>query len=97
MGTRSQPGHRIDQYVERGGIVVKVIGSVVIGILMWGLSWFWPHVNDFLTPPIVIGIIAGLGAMASAYVLIQRLDHDHSDDGTSQDHPSRPMPVRAIR
>ena len=76
---------------------MRVLSFVVIGIVMWGLSWLWPRVNGFLTPPIVIGIIAGLGTVAFAYMLIQRLDHDHSDDGTSQDHPSRPMPVTAIR
>jgi hypothetical protein len=76
---------------------MRVLSFVVIGIVMWGLSWLWPHVNSFLSPPIMIGIVAGLGAVAFAYMLIQRLDHDHSDDGTSQDHPSRPLPVTAIR
>ena len=31
----------------------------------------------------------GLGAVAFAYVAIRRLDYGQSDNGTSQDHPSR--------
>ena len=43
---------------------MRVLSFVVIGIVLWGLSWLWPHVNGFLSPPIMIGIIAGLGAVA---------------------------------
>jgi type IV secretory pathway VirB2 component (pilin) len=76
---------------------MKVLSFVVIGIVIWGLSWIWPQVNGLLTPPITIGIVSGLGAAAFAYTLIQRFNNDHCNAGSSQDHTSRPMPITAIR
>jgi hypothetical protein len=76
---------------------MKILSFVAIGGMMWGLSWLWPRINGLLTPPVAIGLVAGLGAVAFAYTLIQRLNHDHSDDRNGQDHTSRPMPITAIR
>jgi threonine/homoserine/homoserine lactone efflux protein len=76
---------------------MRVLRFVGLGIVIWGLSLLWPQANQLLTPPIVSGIVLGLGAVAFAYVAIQRLDHGQGDDGTSQDRPSRPMPVTATR
>jgi hypothetical protein len=76
---------------------MRVLRFVGLGIITWGLSLLWPQVNQLLTPPIVSGIVLGLGAVAFAYVTIRRLDQSQVDAGTSQDHPTHPMPVTAIR
>jgi hypothetical protein len=76
---------------------MRVLRFVGLGIIVWGLGLLWPQVNQLFTPPIASGIVLGLGAVAFAYVAIRRLDYGQSDNGTSQDHPSRPVPVTAIR
>ena len=76
---------------------MRVLKFVGLGIIIWGLSMVWPQVNQLLTPPIMSGIALGLGAVTFAYVTIRRLDRDQIDTGTSQDHPTHPMPVTATR
>jgi hypothetical protein len=76
---------------------MKALKIVGLGIVTWGLSLLWPQINQLLAPPIVVGVILGLSVGACAYVMIQRLDHDHNDSGTSHDHTSRPMPAIATR
>ncbi len=76
---------------------MRVLKFVGLGIVIWGLSLLWPQVNQLLTPPIVSGIVLGLGTVAFGYIIIRRFDHDQGDNGTSQDHPSRPIAVTATR
>ena len=76
---------------------MKVLRFVSVGIFIWGLSLSWPEVYQLLTPPVMIGMILGLGASALAYKIVQRFDYRHSDNGTNQDHPSRPIPVVMTR
>ena len=76
---------------------MRVLKFIGLGIIVWGLSLLWPQVNQLLTPPIVSGIVLGLGAVAFATVTIRRLDQGLVDTGSSQDHPTHPRPVTAIR
>jgi hypothetical protein len=71
---------------------MKALRLVGLGIVIWGLSLLWPEVNQVLTPWVMIGMALGLGTVALAYILIQRLGHEHNG-GAGQDHRSRPIPV----
>ena len=83
---------------KAGGDKMKLLRFAVVGILIWGLSWLWPEVNQFLAPSVMIGMILGLAAATLAYLLIQRLDyHDHDNGTVEQDHASHPTPVTATR
>ena len=81
---------------DEGG-KVKLLRFAGVGIVIWGLSWLWPQVNQVLAPPVMIGMILGLAAATLAYLLIQRLDYHDHDNGLEQDHPSHPSPITAIR
>lgn len=76
---------------------MKALRLVGLGIVIWGLSLLWPEVNQVLTPWAMIGMALGLGAVALAYILVQRLGHEHNDGGAGQDHRSRPIPVVVTR
>jgi hypothetical protein len=70
-------------------VIMKGLKLVGLGAAIWGLSLLWPDVNVLLTPPVMIGVVLGLGVAALlAYVLGQRLDQCHDRDETGQDHPS---------
>jgi hypothetical protein len=72
---------------------MKALKLVGLGILIWGLGLLWPEVNQVLTPWVTIGITLGLGALALAYISIQRPGHQHKGGDAGQDHRSRPIPV----
>jgi hypothetical protein len=72
---------------------MKALKLVGLGILIWGLGLLWPEVNQVLTPWVTIGITLGLGALALAYIFIQRLGRQHKGGDAGQDHRSRPIPV----
>jgi hypothetical protein len=76
---------------------MKALRLVGLGIVIWGLSLLWPEVNQVLAPMVTIGITFGLGAATLAYILIQRLGHEHNAGGAGQDHRSRPIPVVVTR
>ena len=78
---------------------MKLLRYAGVGVVIWGLSWLWPQLNQVLAPSVMMGLIIGLSATTLAYLLIQRLDyHDHNDNGAvEQDHPSHPTPITAIR
>jgi hypothetical protein len=76
---------------------MRALKLVGLGIALWGSSMLWPEVNLALTPPVIMGLVLGLGAATLAYVLSQRLDGRHSGDGAGQDHPSQPIPVVVTR
>jgi hypothetical protein len=76
---------------------MKVLRLAGLGVVIWGLSLLWPGVNQLLTPPLMIGLILGLGASALAYGLIQRLDYHHNDNSAGQDHSSCPVPLAVSR
>jgi hypothetical protein len=76
---------------------MRALKLVGLGIALWGLSLLWPEVNWALTPPVMMGLVLGLGAAALAYVVSQRLDGRHNGDGAGQDHPTRPIPVVVVR
>lgn len=72
---------------------LKIVG---LGVTIWGLSLLWPEVNLVLTPPVMIGVVLGLGVAALlAYVLDQRLGqrHDRDSDGAGQVHLSPTIPA----
>ena len=70
-------------------MIVKVLKIIGLGVAIWGLSLLWPEVNLVLTPPVMIGVVLGLGAAELlAYVFDQRLDQRHDHDKAGQDHPS---------
>ena len=77
---------------------MKLLRFAGVGIVIWGLSWLWPQLNQVLAPSVMIGMILGLAAATLAYSLIQRLDfHDHNNGTVEQDHPSQPTPITATR
>jgi hypothetical protein len=77
---------------------MKLLRFAGVGVLIWGLSWLWPQLNQVLAPSVMIGMILGLAAATLAYWLIQRLDfHDHNNGTVEQDHPSHPTPITATR
>jgi hypothetical protein len=76
---------------------MKALKLVGLGILIWGLSLLWPEVNQVLMPWVTIGMTLGLGALALAYIFIQRLSHQHNSGDAGQDHRSRPIPAVVTR
>jgi hypothetical protein len=81
-----------------GGGIMRLLRFAGVGIVIWGLSWIWPQLNQMLAPSVMIGMILGLAATTLAYLLIQRLDYRVHDNGTvEQDHPSHPTPITATR
>ena len=81
-----------------GGGRMKLLRFAGVGIVIWGLSWLWPQLNQVLAPSVMIGMILGLAAATLAYLLIQRLDyHVHDNDTGEQDHASHPTPITATR
>lgn len=76
---------------------MKALKLVGLGVVIWGLGLLWPEVNHLLRTPVMIGMTLGLGMVALSYVLIQRLNYRHPDNGSGQDHPSHPMPIAATR
>ena len=76
--------------------IMKGSKFVGLGVAIWGLSLLWPEVNLMLTPPIMIGVVLGLGTAALlVYVLSQLLDqrHDRNSDGAGQVHLSPTIPT----
>jgi hypothetical protein len=70
-------------------MIMKGLKLVGMSVVIWGLSLLWPDVNLVLTPPVMIGVVLGLGATALlAYILVQRLDQRHDHEEAGQDHPS---------
>ena len=69
-------------------MLMKGLKIVGLGIAIWGLSLLWPEINLVLTPPVMIGVVLGLGAAALLACLLGRLDQRHDCDGARQDHPS---------
>jgi hypothetical protein len=70
-------------------MLMKGLKIVGLGVAIWGLSLLWPEVNLVLTPPVMIGVVLGLGVVALlAYILDQRLDQRHDRDEARQDRPS---------
>jgi phosphate/sulfate permease len=80
-----------------GGSQMNVIRIAGLGIAIWGLSLAWPQVNQVLTAPMMIAATMGLGVAALGYALLRHFDDHHEDSSAGQDHPSRPMPITAIR
>ena len=77
---------------------MRLLRFVGLGIVIWGLSLLWPQVNQALTPPVMMGVILGLGAATLAYVLIQRINHDdHHSSTAGQDQSTRPIPMTVVR
>lgn len=76
---------------------MKVIRIVGLGIAIWGVSLVWPQVNQALTPPVMIGLTLGLGAVALGYTWLRHIDYGHEGNGAGRDHPSRPIPITATR
>jgi hypothetical protein len=76
---------------------MKVLKLAGLGIVIWGLSLIWPEVNQFLTAPVMIGMLFGLGGVTVAYVLVRRFNHDFSDKSANQDHGTQPVPLAMIR
>ena len=75
---------------------MKILRFAGAGIVIWGISWVWPQLNQVLSPSVMIGMILGLAAAMLAYLLIQRLDfHDHNSSDVGQEHPSHPTPITA--
>jgi hypothetical protein len=75
---------------------MKRLKFVGLGVAIWGLSLLWPEVNPMLTPPMMIGVVLGLGAAALlVYVLSQLLDqrHDRNSDEAGQVHLSPTIPT----
>jgi len=70
-------------------MLIKGLKIIGLGVVIWGLSLLWPEVNPVLTPPVMIGVVLGLGVAALlAYVLVQCLDQRPDRDGAGQDCPS---------
>jgi len=77
-------------------MIMKGLKLVGMGVVIWGLSLLWPEVNLALTPPIMIGMVLGLGVAALlARVLVQHLDQRHDGEEAGQDHPSPDTSVSA--
>jgi len=79
--------------MSRIGKGLKFVG---LGVAIWGLSLLWPEVNLILTPPMMMGVVLGLGTAALlVYVLSQLLDqrHDRTSDGAGQVHLSTTIPT----
>jgi hypothetical protein len=76
-------------------MLMKGLKLVGLGVAIWGLSLLWPGVNLVLTPPVMIGVVLGLGVVVLvACVFDQHAGQcrDHKSDGVGQDHPSLPIP-----
>jgi hypothetical protein len=70
-------------------MLMKGLKIVGLGVAIWGLSLLWPEVNLVLTPPVMIGVVLGLGAAALlVYVLDQRLDQRCDREEAGQGYPS---------
>ena len=79
--------------MSRIGKGLKFVG---LGVAIWGLSLLWPEVNLILTPPMMMGVVLGLGTAALlVYVLSQLLDqrHDRNSGGAGQVHLSPTIPT----
>jgi len=76
--------------------IMKGLKFVGLGVAIWGFSLLWPEVSLMLTPPIMIGVVLGLGAATLlVYVLSQLLDqrHDRNSEGAGQVHLSPTIPT----
>ena len=73
---------------------LKVIG---LGIAIWGLGLLWPEINLLLSLKGMIGLGIGLGAVLLIWELVHHLKHwHHPNNGTSNNHPSHPVPPIAL-
>jgi len=76
-------------------MLMKGLKLVGLGVAIWGLSLLWPGVNLVLTPPVMIGVVLGLGVVVLvACVFDQHLGRcrHHKRDEAGRDHPSLPIP-----
>ena len=72
---------------------MKMLRLAGLGIAIWALSLVWTEVNLILTPPMMVGLILGLVAVAVVYRLSQRRCPEDTDHTTRHTHPTRPIPV----
>lgn len=55
------------------GDKMKVLKITGLGVVIWGLSLFWPDLNHVLTPLMMTRLALGLGLVSLAYLLGQYL------------------------
>ena len=67
---------------------MKRLIIVSLGIGIWGLGLFFPHVNDFLTPVATAILILGLATISLAYLVLR--DQDHNDRNGKSEKERRP-------
>jgi hypothetical protein len=66
---------------------LKIIGLAVV---IWGLSLFWPEINQALTQEVTLGLGLALGLASLVYSLVRHFQHRDNHDQPSALHFSRP-------
>jgi hypothetical protein len=69
--------------------VVRIIG---LGIIIWGLSLFWPEINQILPHLLMVRLLFGLSAAVVIYMLIRYLADQHDHPATGQHYPNGSVP-----
>ncbi|MCG3208214.1 MAG: hypothetical protein FOGNACKC_01816 [Anaerolineae bacterium] len=73
---------------------VKIIG---LGVSIWLLSLLWPQVNQWLSTPVMLALLAGLGSGTLSYIWFFRRRATAVADSTTCPRDCRPRDLTDTR
>jgi hypothetical protein len=76
---------------------MKGLWIIGLGTGIWGISLFWPGVNQVTSWwPVLIGFALVFGGLMVALIVESSSPKSHESGSSGQDHPSRPVSVSGL-
>jgi hypothetical protein len=70
---------------------MRALKIISWGLALWGLTWLWPELNQWLTAPLLLRSILGLSGLLLLDFILQHLAGPHHHQGPHRWRLAQPL------